>query len=724
MASHAQRPARVLLGLLVAAGLAGLAARAWHLYFVCDDAYISFRYARNLLEGHGLVFNPGEWVEGYTNFLWVLEVAALWGGLGVDPATASVVLSSLCTVGTLAVTAAWAARSTAPGRGLVVAAVAVLVLCTQRDFAVWTTSGLETRQFTLLVTLGLFALSRPERRVLWLGSLALGLAVLTRPEALLVWGVASVARLARRDVRFADAVAAGLPFALLLGGHTLLRLWLYGEVVPNTYVAKHVGLWVDMGLRYLGLASVHTGLLFVAPLAVVGISLQTRRARALAPLGGLAAVVAHGVFLVRMGGDHFEFRPLDWWWPVLAVGFGEGLVAGALWASRAVQLRWVAPAVGVAGGGVLLAYAAAPGVAHDLEVARILAKGHVLPRTILLHKSEQAWLGWMPPLPALLPTVDREGRRAVAQYVATRHHAHVSFARIQWRANGPYLEARDELDLPADAVSARPAIGIGGFALPDLVIIDEHGLTDAVIARNPLGRGRPRSMAHDRWPPKGYLERRGLNLRVYGAAETAETALGGAPWAVGVRPGLYLPFSTPKPAWARSAFAGRPLYRRMLSVEPAANLLELDGRVLRGAFVVGAFDDGPDGWSADVPRWRNASVLAYPVRQVGSGLAHTLGPPPAGARTATLTSPEFIVPPAAVLGFMIQGMPVDDAHVALDIDGVEVQRWSGTGSAELHFTWFDLAPWAASRARVRIVDRSTDAFVLADHFVVFTERDE
>jgi len=37
-----------------------------------DDAYISFRYAHNLASGQGLVFNPGEYVEGYTNLLWTL----------------------------------------------------------------------------------------------------------------------------------------------------------------------------------------------------------------------------------------------------------------------------------------------------------------------------------------------------------------------------------------------------------------------------------------------------------------------------------------------------------------------------------------------------------------------------------------------------------------------------------------------------------------------------
>ncbi|MFL6290176.1 MAG: hypothetical protein ACJ759_04705, partial [Thermoanaerobaculia bacterium] len=46
-----------------------------------DDAYISYRYAFNLLHGHGLVFNPGERVEGYTNLLYVLLMVPLaWLG--------------------------------------------------------------------------------------------------------------------------------------------------------------------------------------------------------------------------------------------------------------------------------------------------------------------------------------------------------------------------------------------------------------------------------------------------------------------------------------------------------------------------------------------------------------------------------------------------------------------------------------------------------------------
>jgi hypothetical protein len=48
---------------------------AWRFYN--DDAYISLHYVQNLLAGNGLTWNPGERVEGYSNFLFIIIVAAL-----------------------------------------------------------------------------------------------------------------------------------------------------------------------------------------------------------------------------------------------------------------------------------------------------------------------------------------------------------------------------------------------------------------------------------------------------------------------------------------------------------------------------------------------------------------------------------------------------------------------------------------------------------------------
>ena len=69
--------------------------------FVTDDAYISFRYAANLAEHGQLVFNLGERVEGFTNFLWTVLLAA-GIKLGLGPVATSRFFGVGFGVGTLA----------------------------------------------------------------------------------------------------------------------------------------------------------------------------------------------------------------------------------------------------------------------------------------------------------------------------------------------------------------------------------------------------------------------------------------------------------------------------------------------------------------------------------------------------------------------------------------------------------------------------------------------
>src|SRR5436189_992982 len=97
------------------AAIVWLLVREWHYAgWMDDDAFISFRYAQNLAEGNGLVFNPGERVEGYTNFLWVLLLAA-GDVLGAAPDVAAHGWSLLATVGLWALVAWYAWRAWAPG---------------------------------------------------------------------------------------------------------------------------------------------------------------------------------------------------------------------------------------------------------------------------------------------------------------------------------------------------------------------------------------------------------------------------------------------------------------------------------------------------------------------------------------------------------------------------------------------------------------------------------
>jgi hypothetical protein len=72
-----------------------------------DDAYITFRYAENLVRGHGLVFNPGERVLGTTAPLWAGLLAAA-RELGAEIPAAALLLGQLFCALSCAI---WSSRS-------------------------------------------------------------------------------------------------------------------------------------------------------------------------------------------------------------------------------------------------------------------------------------------------------------------------------------------------------------------------------------------------------------------------------------------------------------------------------------------------------------------------------------------------------------------------------------------------------------------------------------
>src|SRR5206468_5817414 len=105
---------RVLAGTLVAILAAALLAQLWaSLGSTQDDAFISYRYARNLAEGNGLVYNSGERVEGYTNFLWTVLLAALTAA-GADPVRIAPVLGAAALAALTLVLALDTRRRSAP----------------------------------------------------------------------------------------------------------------------------------------------------------------------------------------------------------------------------------------------------------------------------------------------------------------------------------------------------------------------------------------------------------------------------------------------------------------------------------------------------------------------------------------------------------------------------------------------------------------------------------
>ena len=338
-------PASLLSFLPWLALLGWLSSVAW---FRTDDALISFRYTRNLLEGHGLVFNPGEYVEGYTNFLWILELAAIWGIFGLRPDHAAPWLSVAYTIATIAAMLWWVARlPSLRNRGLV-GWMALGLLCSSATFAVWTSSGgLETRQFTFFIVTAVVCLSlyAKSRAGLLTASFSLAAAELTRPEGLLLaaccfaWfalqHLVVEKRISPKLVRQIAYLVA--PFALLVAAHFLFRYAYYGEWLPNTYYAKHVRPWYESGFRYLSAAALETGLYIQLPLAYLAMHARWQTHRDGIHALVLLSVVAHMAYLLPIGGDYFEYRPLDFYWPLLAVPAAEGITLLGTWIASGLR---------------------------------------------------------------------------------------------------------------------------------------------------------------------------------------------------------------------------------------------------------------------------------------------------------------------------------------------------------------------------------------------------
>ncbi len=549
-----------------------LTALTW---FLCDDAYIGFRYVRNLVEGHGLVFNPGEYVEGYTNFLWLLELAALWALTGIPPEHTAPFLSIAYTIGTLAVALWWVYRTPSlPHRGLV-GWMALGLLCSSATFAVWTSAGgLETRQFTFFVLAGLVALSvhGSRRWGLLAASLCFAAGELTRPEGLLIGGCFlagfALCRMLRagwpwRPWRDWKALTLmGAPFALVVAAHYLWRYSYYGEWLPNTYYTKYVEPWYDSGFHYLAQAGVETGAYLLLPLAALAGIARWRQHKDGTHLVILLVILVHGAYVARVGGDLFEYRPLDFYWPLLSVAAAVGLV------SLGTRLAaWVGkpPNAGVSRVCTLALFAPLLICASAIQGALVYEGSKHLRHigyfhTELNETNAGKWLAapGLSNMVALSNSLRRE---------STLRHAPVPWAEFrgyglrrerEWK---PY-ENMPRGTLPEDAVAIVGGLGIKSYYLPDLEIIDYDGLTDATIARNPVTKPGTRRLAHERQPPPGYLEQRGVNFHVRPAAANAAEALSRGHYALEVAPDLWMPFDSGDPAWVAERFAGRNLKSR------------------------------------------------------------------------------------------------------------------------------------------------------------------
>jgi hypothetical protein len=271
--------------------MAGLAAvyrmsftldgRRWAM--ATDDAMISMRYARNLAEGHGLVWNPGQYVEGFTNPLWTLAMSVMHT-LHL-PENFAALPVQLLGVACLAATVVLVYRL---GGALPAVLTAVYLPLTY-----WSVSGLEVPAVAMCAVLAAYCVREGNvRRAYAVATVAF----LLRPDAglMAVAIAAATPRWRWQGISLLSAVAVAV---------TAARMGYYGDVLPNTFYLKAGDLSLPRIAR--GVQGLAQSQLVLLGLAAVGYVAGRRHALARYSAACLAAFAGYSAFV---GGDAW-----DWW---------------------------------------------------------------------------------------------------------------------------------------------------------------------------------------------------------------------------------------------------------------------------------------------------------------------------------------------------------------------------------------------------------------------------
>jgi arabinofuranosyltransferase len=311
---------RVSIAVLSAA-LAAFALLAYHRRWIADDGLIATRTVRQLLAGHGPVFNQFERTEADTSTLWTYLLALFAGIFGGDVARTAVWLGlALAVFGAglaLFTTRRFQLRLGGPDGSQLVLPLGFLVLLAVSPFWDFATSGLETGLETAWIAALWCALTRvgadSGRRAQLGAAVLLGLGPLVRPDFALITAVFAVGLwLVLRPTwrRTLMLVAAGVALPL---AYEVFRAGYYATLVPMPALAKSAtGAQWTRGMQYFewffGGYLLYLPLLVIAVLLgkVLGRDVSTAdRVRIFTPI---AAGVIEVCYVVRVGGDFMMAR--------------------------------------------------------------------------------------------------------------------------------------------------------------------------------------------------------------------------------------------------------------------------------------------------------------------------------------------------------------------------------------------------------------------------------
>jgi len=206
-----------------------------------DDAYITYRYARNILAGNGFVYNPGERILGTTTPLYTIllvSLGSLSGGVDAPFPLIALIINAIADAATCTLIYAMGIRL-----GYHLSGMGAALIWAITPFSVtFAIGGLETSLFVFLLAAAAYSHQRNYHHQAALYS---GLAYLARPDALILIAPLAIdraytlikARLSTRTT-IAQATAEILVFCLPTVPWTVFAAWYFGSPLPHSIAAK------------------------------------------------------------------------------------------------------------------------------------------------------------------------------------------------------------------------------------------------------------------------------------------------------------------------------------------------------------------------------------------------------------------------------------------------------------------------------------------------------
>lgn len=316
--------------------------------FIQDDSYISFRFVKNFVEGKGLVFNPGERVEGYTNLLWVLILSLFYSmkmnienisqylsmGFGILVLFQTFKISSLIELKG----DSKKGKSASQSSSYLFNFIPVVLMVLTGAFNFWAISGMETCMFMAYILAGIFYYIKNKNSDTpnYLFSVFIFLASLTRPEGLYFFGLIMIHKIIIsikdnkggfvKDIFSKKNLIMYAVYIIPTGLFILWRLSYYGYPFPNTYYAKtgFSAAYFDAGWIYFKNffgAYMLYGVVFALPLFLL------RKKENFFEISLMYLLtIAYSVYIILVGGDVLKqfrfFLPIL---PLIYILFGKFL---------------------------------------------------------------------------------------------------------------------------------------------------------------------------------------------------------------------------------------------------------------------------------------------------------------------------------------------------------------------------------------------------------------